>query len=147
MERAFHDEDLVIRISGDTLAVAPPLIVSEAEIGEIFEKVAHVIRARWLSSILFHAGERPGGLAAAQRLWTLIPPGGRISTSGIGTRMVRISAIFIALFMMLIAASLGVVLFLRFGFSAVDSALMALGVLIVLAIYNAVVGGSAIAPR
>ena len=34
MERAFHDEDLVIRITGDTLAIAPPLIVSEAEIGE-----------------------------------------------------------------------------------------------------------------
>src|SRR5580698_9744192 len=40
MERAFQDEDLVIRIAGDTLAIAPPLIVSEAEIGEIFEKVA-----------------------------------------------------------------------------------------------------------
>jgi beta-alanine--pyruvate transaminase len=45
MERAFHDEDLVIRIAGDTLAIAPPLIVSEAEIGEIFEKVGRVIRA------------------------------------------------------------------------------------------------------
>jgi beta-alanine--pyruvate transaminase len=44
MERAFHDEDLVVRISGDTLAIAPPLIVSEAEIGEIFEKVGRVIR-------------------------------------------------------------------------------------------------------
>jgi cyclic-di-GMP phosphodiesterase, flagellum assembly factor TipF len=54
--------------------------------------------------------------------------------------MVRISAIFIALCMMLIAASLGVVLFLRFGFSAVDSALIALAALSVLAIYNAVVG-------
>jgi beta-alanine--pyruvate transaminase len=45
MERAFHDEDLVIRITGDTLAVAPPLIVSDDEIGQIFEKVARVIRA------------------------------------------------------------------------------------------------------
>jgi len=45
MERAFHDEDLVIRITGDTLAIAPPLTVSEAEIGEIFEKVGRVIRA------------------------------------------------------------------------------------------------------
>jgi beta-alanine--pyruvate transaminase len=44
MERAFHDEDLVVRISGDTLAIAPPLIVSEAKIGEIFEKVGRVIR-------------------------------------------------------------------------------------------------------
>jgi len=45
MDRAFYDEDLVIRITGDTLAIAPPLIVSEGEIGEIFEKVARVIRA------------------------------------------------------------------------------------------------------
>jgi beta-alanine--pyruvate transaminase len=45
MERAFQDEDLVIRITGDTLAIAPPLIVSELQIGEIFEKVGRVIRA------------------------------------------------------------------------------------------------------
>jgi cyclic-di-GMP phosphodiesterase, flagellum assembly factor TipF len=54
--------------------------------------------------------------------------------------MVRISAIFIALCMVLIAASLGAVLFLRFGFSAADSALTALAVLTVLALYNAVAG-------
>ena len=45
MERAFHDEDLVIRITGDTLAIAPPLVATEAEIGQIFEKVGRVIRA------------------------------------------------------------------------------------------------------
>ena len=45
MDRAFHDEDLVIRITGDTLAIAPPLIVTEAQIAEIFEKVGRVIRA------------------------------------------------------------------------------------------------------
>jgi len=45
MEHAFHDEDMVIRVTGDTLAIAPPLIVSEAQIGEIFEKAARVIRA------------------------------------------------------------------------------------------------------
>jgi beta-alanine--pyruvate transaminase len=45
MDRAFHDEDLVIRIAGDTLAIAPPLIVSEAQIAEIFDKTARVIRA------------------------------------------------------------------------------------------------------
>ena len=49
MERAFHDEDLVIRITGDTLAIAPPLMVGEAEIGEIFEKVARVIPRRRLT--------------------------------------------------------------------------------------------------
>ena len=55
-----------------------------------------------------------------------------------GVRMVRISAIFIAVCMVLIAASLGFVLYLRFGFSGADSGLVALGVLTALAIYNAV---------
>jgi beta-alanine--pyruvate transaminase len=45
LERAFHKENLVVRISGDTLAVTPPLIVSEKEIDEIFGKVADAIRA------------------------------------------------------------------------------------------------------
>ena len=45
MERAFHDEDLLIRIAGETIALSPPLIASEAQIGEIFEKVGRVIRA------------------------------------------------------------------------------------------------------
>jgi beta-alanine--pyruvate transaminase len=45
MERAFHDEDLVIRIAGDTLAIAPPLTIGEAQIAEIFEKVARVVQA------------------------------------------------------------------------------------------------------
>ena len=36
---------MVIRIAGDTLAITPPLIVSEAQIGEIFDKVGRVIRA------------------------------------------------------------------------------------------------------
>ncbi len=55
-----------------------------------------------------------------------------------GVRMVRISAIFIAVCMVLIAASLGFVLYLRFGFSGADSGLAALGVLAALAIYNTV---------
>ena len=45
MDRAFHDEGLMIRITGDTIALTPPLIVSEAQIGEIFEKVGRVIKA------------------------------------------------------------------------------------------------------
>ena len=51
MERAFQDEDLVIRIAGETLAIAPPLIVSEAQIGEIFDKVGRVIRSGSVSLI------------------------------------------------------------------------------------------------
>jgi beta-alanine--pyruvate transaminase len=45
MVKAFNDEELVIRVTGDTIALTPPLIVSEAQIGEIFEKVGRVIRA------------------------------------------------------------------------------------------------------
>ncbi len=54
--------------------------------------------------------------------------------------MVRIGAVFIAVCMVLIAASVGAALYLRFGFSAADAALIALGLLSVLAIYNAVAG-------
>jgi cyclic-di-GMP phosphodiesterase, flagellum assembly factor TipF len=54
--------------------------------------------------------------------------------------MVRISAIFIALCTVLIAASLGVALYFRVGLSIADSALAAIGLLAVLAIYNAVAG-------
>jgi beta-alanine--pyruvate transaminase len=45
MERGFHDEGVMIRITGETLALTPPLIVSEAQIGEIFDKVSRVIKA------------------------------------------------------------------------------------------------------
>lgn len=54
--------------------------------------------------------------------------------------MVRISAIFIAVCMVLIAVSIGAVLYLRFGFTTADAALVALGVLSALAVYNAVAG-------
>jgi beta-alanine--pyruvate transaminase len=45
MVSAFHDNDLMLRIAGDTLALTPPLIVSEDQIGEIIEKIGKVIRA------------------------------------------------------------------------------------------------------
>jgi beta-alanine--pyruvate transaminase len=45
MEHAFNQENLVIRIAGETIALTPPLIVSEREIEQIFAKVADVIRA------------------------------------------------------------------------------------------------------
>jgi cyclic-di-GMP phosphodiesterase TipF (flagellum assembly factor) len=54
--------------------------------------------------------------------------------------MVRISAIFIAGCMVLIAASLGAVLFLRFGLSLPNSALVAVCALAVLTIYSAIAG-------
>lgn len=35
MLNAFHDQDMVVRVSGDTIALSPPLIISEDEIGDI----------------------------------------------------------------------------------------------------------------
>ncbi len=52
--------------------------------------------------------------------------------------MVRISAIFIAVCMMLIAGSLGFVLYLRFGFTGAESGLVALAALTALAVYNTI---------
>jgi beta-alanine--pyruvate transaminase len=45
MEKAFHDHGIMIRVTGDTIAVSPPLIVSEDEIGEMFGKIGEVIEA------------------------------------------------------------------------------------------------------
>jgi cyclic-di-GMP phosphodiesterase, flagellum assembly factor TipF len=58
----------------------------------------------------------------------------------LGACMVRASAVFVALCMMLIAGSLGVALYFRFGLSVTDAALAAVGTLAVLAVYNAVAG-------
>jgi cyclic-di-GMP phosphodiesterase TipF (flagellum assembly factor) len=52
--------------------------------------------------------------------------------------MVRISAIFIAVCMVLIAGSVGFVVYLRFGLTGAESFLVGLGVLTSLAVYNAV---------
>ena len=56
--------------------------------------------------------------------------------------MVRISAIFIAVCMALIAASVGFVVYLRFGLTGAESFLIGLGVLTALAVYNAVAARS-----
>ncbi len=45
MERGFHDEGIMFRIVGDSIAVTPPLSASESQIGEIFQKVGKVINA------------------------------------------------------------------------------------------------------
>ncbi|MBN9005554.1 MAG: aspartate aminotransferase family protein [Rhizobiales bacterium] len=45
LNSAFHDNDLMLRIAGDTLALTPPLIVSDDQVGEIIDKVTKVIRA------------------------------------------------------------------------------------------------------
>ena len=45
LNSSFHDNDMMLRVAGDTLALTPPLIISEDQIGEIVEKVGKVIRA------------------------------------------------------------------------------------------------------
>jgi beta-alanine--pyruvate transaminase len=44
MENAFHDHGLLLRITGDTLALSPPLVISEDEINEIFvDKIPKIL--------------------------------------------------------------------------------------------------------
>jgi beta-alanine--pyruvate transaminase len=45
MEKAFYEQGILIRVTGDTIALTPPLIVSEDEIAEMFAKVGRVIEA------------------------------------------------------------------------------------------------------
>jgi beta-alanine--pyruvate transaminase len=45
MDKAFHQENLVIRAAGETIVLTPPLIVGEGEIDEMFAKSARVIKA------------------------------------------------------------------------------------------------------
>ena len=46
MEKGFHDFGIMLRITGDTIALSPPLIIKEAEIDEIFsDKLPKVLKA------------------------------------------------------------------------------------------------------
>jgi beta-alanine--pyruvate transaminase len=45
LEHSFFDSGVMIRPSGDTIELTPPLIVSEKDIGEIMEKVGASIKA------------------------------------------------------------------------------------------------------
>jgi beta-alanine--pyruvate transaminase len=38
METGFHDHGIMLRITGDTIALSPPLIIKEEQIDEIFGK-------------------------------------------------------------------------------------------------------------
>ena len=44
MERGFHEQGIMLRITGDTVAVTPPLIISETQIDELFGKLDTVFR-------------------------------------------------------------------------------------------------------
>ena len=44
LEAGFFEHDIMFRAVGDTLALSPPLIVSESQIGEMFDKLATIIK-------------------------------------------------------------------------------------------------------
>lgn len=45
MDYAFHKADLLLRVTGDTIALSPPLIISENQIGEIVDKLRKTLTA------------------------------------------------------------------------------------------------------
>jgi beta-alanine--pyruvate transaminase len=45
MVHAFNVENLVVRVTGETIALTPALIISESQIAEIFDKVGKTIKA------------------------------------------------------------------------------------------------------
>jgi beta-alanine--pyruvate transaminase len=46
MENAFHDLGFMIRITGDTIALSPPLMLTENHIDEIFsDKMPKVLKS------------------------------------------------------------------------------------------------------
>ena len=45
LDLGFFEHDVMFRAVGDTLALSPPLIVSESQIGEIFDKLGGIIKA------------------------------------------------------------------------------------------------------
>ncbi len=45
LEYSFHEAGIMLRLSGDTIELTPPLIVSEDQIGEIVDKVGRTIEA------------------------------------------------------------------------------------------------------
>ncbi len=45
LDASFYEHEVLLRITGDTIALTPPLIISEDQIGEIVDKVAKTIRS------------------------------------------------------------------------------------------------------
>jgi len=45
MDRGFNEYGLMMRVTGDTIALSPPLVVTEEQIGEIVDKLTKVIKA------------------------------------------------------------------------------------------------------
>ena len=44
MDRGFRELDVMVRITGDTIALSPPLMITKDQVGELIDKVGKVIR-------------------------------------------------------------------------------------------------------
>jgi len=44
IQRAFFEENMVVRVSGDTLALSPPLTASEYDLSQIIERIRRVLQ-------------------------------------------------------------------------------------------------------
>src|SRR6266852_3894737 len=80
---------------------------------------------------LLRLGKRDGPMRSA-------PEPGTKEFGGVARDMIRISTIFIAICMVLVAASLGLILYSVAGLSGMESAIVALTALTFLILYNAV---------
>jgi beta-alanine--pyruvate transaminase len=45
IQLAFHEQNMVVRVSGDTIALSPPLIATEVDIGRIVDGIRGVLAA------------------------------------------------------------------------------------------------------
>ncbi len=45
MDRGFQEHGIMMRVTGDTIALSPPLVITEEQIGEIVDKLTTVIKA------------------------------------------------------------------------------------------------------
>ena len=44
IQRAFVEDNMVVRVSGDTIALSPPLIASEGDLGDMVERIGRMLR-------------------------------------------------------------------------------------------------------
>jgi beta-alanine--pyruvate transaminase len=45
MQHAFWKEELLVRVTGDTIALSPPLIIDESEIAQLVDRLRRTLRA------------------------------------------------------------------------------------------------------
>ena len=67
MYRRAFDGGLLVRVTGDTIALSPPLIISEQQIDEIVEKLGNAIAQFFEGARMIEIQPEIGCLAARRR--------------------------------------------------------------------------------